>query len=85
MLKVKKCVDFAMFTFAESSGIDDTMKVLAANGIQIRGVLAWQQSTRMWAAKHGLKGLPNVSLFRAKPGGGMRKLHHKLIASGNRW
>ena len=55
MLKATTRIDFAMFTFAESSGIDDTMKVLASNGVQVQGVLDWKASKQKWAANHGLK------------------------------
>ena len=79
MLKAQKRIDFAMFTFAESSGIDDTMQVLAANGIKINGVLESRASNQKWAASHNLVGRPNITLYRARPKGKMRKLHHKLM------
>ena len=79
MLKAKERVDFAMFTFAESSGIDDAMRVLASTGVKITGVLDDLQSNHRWAANHTLVGQPNISLFRAKRKAKMRKLHHKLI------
>ena len=37
MLKAANRVDFAMFTFAKSSGIDDTMIRVARSGTHIRG------------------------------------------------
>ena len=39
MLKAKTSIDFAMFTFAQSSGIDDTMIRLVHVADRIRGVL----------------------------------------------
>ena len=39
MLKAKTSIDFAMFTFAQSSGIDDTMARLVTLVPRIRGVL----------------------------------------------
>lgn len=79
MMKATTQIDFAMFTFAQSSGIDDTMKVLAAKGIQINGILDNRQANQKWAATHGLKGLTNVTLMVAAPSGRMKKLHHKLM------
>lgn len=84
MLKAKERVDFAMFTFAQSSGIDDTMRVLASMGIKINGVLDPMQSNQKWAASHTLVGEPNISLHRAKRKGKMRKLHHKLMVIDER-
>jgi len=84
MLKARERIDFAMFTFAESSGIDDTMQVLANNGIKINGVMEWGQSNQVWAASHNLVGKPNITLYRAKPKGHMRKLHHKLMVIDER-
>lgn len=84
MLKASERIDFAMFTFAQSSGIDDTMKALAASGIKIRGVLDWGQSNQGWAASHGLVDQPNIELYRARPGGQMRKMHHKLMVIDER-
>jgi phosphatidylserine/phosphatidylglycerophosphate/cardiolipin synthase-like enzyme len=84
MLKARECIDFAVFTFAESSGIDDTMQVLASNGIKIKGVMDWKQSNQTWAAGHNLVGKPNIKLYRARPKGKMRKLHHKLMVIDGR-
>ncbi len=86
MLKAQERIDFAMFTFSESSGIDDTMRVVAANGIKINGVLDSLQSNQKWAASHGLVGKPNIKLHRAvrKPGDPMRKVHHKLMVIDKR-
>ncbi len=84
MLKAKKRIDFAVFTFSESSGIDDTMQVLARNKIKIKGVLDWMQSNQKWAASHNLVGKRNIELHRARPKGKMRKLHHKLMVIDER-
>lgn len=55
MLKAEDRVDFAMFTFAKSSGIDDTMiRVVNSNTI-IRGVLDRGQGAQRWAATQPLK------------------------------
>jgi len=39
MIKAAQRVDFVMFTFAQSSGIDDTMARLVGDNLTIRGVL----------------------------------------------
>jgi phosphatidylserine/phosphatidylglycerophosphate/cardiolipin synthase-like enzyme len=50
MLKGASEVVFAIFTFAGSSGIDDTMVALARGGMTIRGVLDRSQAAHDWAA-----------------------------------
>ena len=50
MIKARERVDFAMFTFAQSSGIDDTMARLVGDGLAIRGVLDRAQGAQKWAA-----------------------------------
>jgi len=42
MLKARERIDFAMFTFAQSSGIDDAMARLVGDDLPIRGVLFTQ-------------------------------------------
>lgn len=78
MLKARKRIDFAMFTFSQSSGIDDTMIALQKSGIKIRGALDGMAANQKWAATHGLKEA-GVSLFRVPKKGKLRKLHHKLM------
>ena len=84
MLKAKKRIDFAMFTFSKSSGIDDTMKVLADNGVKVKGVLDSMAANQVWAATHDLLGHPNIKLHRARRGGGLGKMHHKLMVIDKR-
>jgi hypothetical protein len=50
MLKATSRVDFAMSTFAQSSGIDDTMICLVGPGLTIRGILDHGQGAQKWAA-----------------------------------
>src|SRR3546814_3977568 len=38
ILKAKERVDFAIFTFAKSSGIDDALVAVAKGGIKVRGI-----------------------------------------------
>ena len=78
MIKAKQRVDFAMFTFADSSGIDDTMIRLAGAGLPIRGVLDAGQGAQRWAATTPLAAA-GVELHKNKRGTGVRKVHHKLM------
>ena len=83
MLKAAGRVDFAMFTFAQSSGIDDAMRRLARAGLPIRGVLDRGQGAQKWAATAGLQ-TDGVRLFTNKAGTGVRKIHHKLMVVDDR-
>jgi hypothetical protein len=83
MLKAKTSIDFAMFTFAQSSGIDDTMIRLVNDVQRIRGVLDRRQGVQKWAATRPLKAA-GVQLFENKPGTGVRKVHHKLMVIDER-
>jgi phosphatidylserine/phosphatidylglycerophosphate/cardiolipin synthase-like enzyme len=81
MLKGTSEVVFAIFTFAGSSGIDDTVLALARGGMQIRGVLDPGQAAHDWAASKTMIH-PNIKLFLPKKTGvlkDLRKLHHKLM------
>jgi phosphatidylserine/phosphatidylglycerophosphate/cardiolipin synthase-like enzyme len=83
MLKAKTSIDFAMFTFAQSSGIDDTMIRLVTQITRLRGVLDRGQGVQQWAATQPLKAA-GVQLFENKPGTGVRKVHHKLMVIDER-
>ncbi|WP_189333542.1 phospholipase D-like domain-containing protein [Actinoplanes ianthinogenes] len=78
MLKAKERVDFAMFTFAQSSGIDDTMEWMLRAGVPVRGVLDRGQGSQRWAATEPLKAA-GAQLYENTPGNGVRKIHHKLM------
>jgi phosphatidylserine/phosphatidylglycerophosphate/cardiolipin synthase-like enzyme len=81
MLKGTKEVYFAIFTFAGSSGIDDTMLALARGGMKIKGVLDPGQARQKWAAPRWLVHR-NIELYVPKRTGvfaDLRKLHHKLM------
>jgi phosphatidylserine/phosphatidylglycerophosphate/cardiolipin synthase-like enzyme len=82
MLKSAHRIDFAMFTFAESSGIDDTMERLVKS-VSIRGVLDRQQGIQAWAATQPLK-KAGVKLYENTRGNGVRKVHHKLMVIDSR-
>lgn len=79
MLKAKERIDFAIFTFSQSSGIDDTMMALARGGMPIRGVADSGQGNQDWAASRPLAA-SGVEFFLArKNGSDLGKLHHKLM------
>ena len=79
MLKARSSVDFAIFTFALSSGIDDTMLRMAPPALgRLRGVLDRVQGSQAWAATQPLV-TAGVELFENAPGTGVRKVHHKLM------
>src|SRR5919112_1218759 len=83
MLKLRKLdaqLDFAIFTFSNSSAVDETLSVLGRAGCRIRGVLdRGQNRTRTWSGAWRLKDAPNIELFLPKPSWKLRKLHHKLM------
>jgi phosphatidylserine/phosphatidylglycerophosphate/cardiolipin synthase-like enzyme len=83
MLKAKTSIDFVMFTFAQSSGIDDTMFRLVPSLTRLRGALDREQGAQAWAATQPLK-QAGVQLFQNKPGTGVRKIHHKLMVIDER-
>jgi phosphatidylserine/phosphatidylglycerophosphate/cardiolipin synthase-like enzyme len=78
MLKSTERVDFAIFTFAGSSGIDDTMITLAAAGRRVSGVVDPGQGVQQWAATHDLH-RAGIELFVPNRAAPFRKLHHKLM------
>ncbi|MGH3104012.1 MAG: phospholipase D-like domain-containing protein [Gaiellaceae bacterium] len=78
MLKATERVDFAVFTFAGSSGIDDAMLILAAARRKVRGALDPGQGIKKWAATAWLDA-GDIELYfpRRRPEFG--KLHHKVM------
>lgn len=78
MIKAKDRIDFAVFTFSQSSGIDDALVNAKRLGLKIRGVLDRKQANQTWAAKTTLMDA-GVTLFKNKTGTGVRKVHHKLM------
>lgn len=83
MLKLRKLdarLDFAIFTFSNSSAVDEALSMLGRAGCRIRGVLdRGQNRTRTWSGAWRLKDAPNVELFLPKSSWHLRKLHHKLM------
>jgi len=83
MLKGAKDISFAIFTFAGSSGIDDTMIALARSDIPITGVVDRGQAGHGWAAPRTMNH-PKITLFQPTKASGVRKLHHKLMVIDER-
>ncbi|XOV91130.1 MAG: phospholipase D-like domain-containing protein [Bacteroidota bacterium] len=85
MQKAKSRVDFAIFTFSQSSGIDDTMVVLEKAGISVRGVFDGKAGNQSWAATRMVHDAGGEAYLASKtnPGGvipgTLGKLHHKLM------
>lgn len=81
--KARSRIDFAIFTFAQSSGIDDQL-VLARErpGLRIRGALFRSQANQEWSSKEMLHAA-GIELHlvptAGRPGPMPRKLHHKLM------
>ena len=78
MLKGTQRIDFAMFTFAQSSGIDDTMIALERSGIPVRGVMDRRQANQDWAATRPVANA-GAELWWPRNDSGIRKVHHKLM------
>ncbi|MCK5586901.1 DUF1669 domain-containing protein [Candidatus Bipolaricaulota bacterium] len=78
MAKAKKRIDFAIFTFSKSSGIDDQMILLKGAGISVRGALDGRQANQKWAATRPIKNA-GAELCRVPSQGKLGKLHHKLM------
>ncbi|HIQ07702.1 MAG TPA: DUF1669 domain-containing protein [Thiotrichaceae bacterium] len=78
MIKAQTRIDFAVFTFSQSSGIDDAIVNAKRLNLQVRGVLDRKQANQKWAAKSTLVDA-GVTLFTNKTGTGVRKIHHKIM------
>lgn len=78
ILKAKHRIDFAVFTFSKSSGIDDALIAASDRGVIVKGVLDRRQANQKWAATHPMAEA-GVELKVAGNTGGLGKLHHKLM------
>ncbi len=78
ILKAKDRIDFAAFTFAKSSGIDDALIAAHKNGITVNGVLDRRQANQKWAAKKPLTDA-GIKITVAGGQGALGKVHHKLM------
>ncbi|TPV94725.1 MAG: phospholipase [Myxococcales bacterium FL481] len=79
VLKTRERLDFAIFTFSNSSGIDDTLLSLDAWDVTVRGILDGSQGRQSWAPTHELAALPNFEMYLSPKRGQLGKLHHKLM------
>ncbi|MBC2776368.1 phospholipase D-like domain-containing protein [Parasphingopyxis marina] len=79
ILKAKDRIDFACFTFAQSSGIDDALIAAHDRGVKVRGVLDKRQANQKWAAKSTLQDA-GIDLKIAGNSGPLGKVHHKMMA-----
>jgi phosphatidylserine/phosphatidylglycerophosphate/cardiolipin synthase-like enzyme len=78
---INKCrdrLDFAIFTFSGSSGIDDAMMMLKRAGISVRGAIDPGQGRFGWAPTKWLHEA-GVEVFLPREEAPFRKLHHKLM------
>jgi phosphatidylserine/phosphatidylglycerophosphate/cardiolipin synthase-like enzyme len=78
MLKATKRVDFAIFTFAGSSGIDDAMLMLNRAKIEVKGALDPGQARQSWSAGRWLHEA-GIELALPRREQAFGKLHHKLM------
>ncbi|MCF6321941.1 MAG: phospholipase D-like domain-containing protein [Rhizobiaceae bacterium] len=78
MNKARERIDFAIFTFSKSSGIDDAMVLSKIAGVNVSGVMDRRAVNQKWAAKDTLAGA-DIDIFQNKTGTGVRKVHHKLM------
>ena len=83
MAKAKQRIDFAMFTFAQSSGIDDEMISKHRSGVAVRGALDSRQANQKWAAARPIKNA-GAALWKVPSSKTVGKLHHKLMVLDER-
>ena len=78
MLKARERIDFAIFTFSESSGMDDGMIALTRQGLQVRGAVDGMSVNQEWAATRPVQNAGAV-LYRVPLSDRVNKIHHKLM------
>ncbi len=78
MMKARSRIDFAIFTFANSSGIDDAMVAAKRAGVGIRGAMDGGQAAQKWAVGKGLVA-EGIDVWAVPRRDKVRKLHHKLM------
>lgn len=79
MAKARSRVDFLIFTFSQSSGIDDVMASKSREGIKVRGALDKRPGNQVWAAGRPVKNAGAELFLVPKKGTNVSKLHHKLM------
>lgn len=77
ILKAQTRIDFAVFTFAKSSGIDDALIAAHQRGVNVTGVLDRLQANQVWAAKPEM--VDAGITISVAGGGALGKVHHKLM------
>jgi phosphatidylserine/phosphatidylglycerophosphate/cardiolipin synthase-like enzyme len=78
MLKCQNRLDFAIFTFSGSSGIDDALIQLRQSDRAVRGAVDPMQGKHSWAATPWLHN-EGIDVFLPNKVSGFGKLHHKLM------
>jgi phosphatidylserine/phosphatidylglycerophosphate/cardiolipin synthase-like enzyme len=78
MAKAKKSIDFAIFTFSNSSGIDDQMLLIRRLNMPIRGAMDFRQGVQKWAATDHLVNA-GVEIYTVRSSRTIGNLHHKLM------
>lgn len=78
MMKALQQIDFAIFTFAKSTGINDIMLCLPNVGVPIQRDFDSKQEAQDWSPVK-TQGKPGVKLFKAGNPGSLDKVHHKLM------
>lgn len=93
ILKARDRIDFAIFTFAQSSGVDDAFIRAADAGVKLTGVFDRSQGNQKWAATRLIAEAgaaapadrrPRAFMVKANrdidpPNNHVGKLHHKLM------
>lgn len=82
--KAQDRIDFAIFTFAQSSGIDDALKMAIRARVKVSGVMDAMQANQKWAAAKGLLAAGARLWSIEKSAGRVNKLHHKLMVIDDR-
>jgi len=75
----RKRIDFAIFTFSNSSGIDDELISRSLAGISVRGALDLRQGRQSWSPGPEIKKAGGKLVLVPKKGTKVSKLHHKLM------
>lgn len=78
MMRAEDRIDFAIFTFARSSGIDDTMIKLARTGVRITGALDGKSAAQDWTPKEEVAAA-GATLYTIPQSRTVGKLHHKIM------
>lgn len=77
--KARERIDFAIFTFAQSSAIDDALKMAMRAGVKVSGVMDGMQANQVWAASKGLLEAGADLMRVPKVHGVVNKMHHKMM------